>query len=90
MTRDGPSPLPPSLCLGLVAHQSSKCHHAQSLLNLSFRDPRTPHVLESHPKRAAPLSNCDGELRHAVGSHSATLALHLYLAVCNPCSRCRF
>ena len=32
MASGGPSPLAPSLRLGLAAHQPSKCHHAQSLL----------------------------------------------------------
>ena len=69
----------PSLRLGLTASQPSRRHHAQSLLHPSFHDLRTPHVLESHPKRAAPLSRRDNEWRHAVGSHSA---LRLYLADC--------
>jgi len=69
----------PSLRLGLTASQPSRRHHAQSLLHPSFHDLRTPHVLESHPKRAAPLSRRDDEWRHAVGSHSI---LHLYLADC--------
>jgi len=59
------------------------------LLGPSFHDPRTHHVLESHPKQAAPLSHRDGERRHAVGFRSA-LALRLYLAACNPSSSCRF
>ena len=89
MACNGPSPHFPSLRLGLTVSQPSKRHHAQSLLGPSFHDPRTPHVLESHPERAAPLSRRDDERRHAVGSHS-TLALHLNLAVCNPSSSCRF
>jgi len=89
MASDGPSPHSPSLHLGLPAPKPSRHHHAQSLLGPSFHDPRTPHVLESHPEQAAPLSLRYDELRHAVGSHSA-LALRLYLAACNPSSSCRF
>jgi len=89
MASDGLSPLPPSLYLGLTAHQASKRHHAQSLLGPSFHDPRTPHVLESHPEWVPPLSHHDGEWRHAIGSHS-TLALRLYLAAFNPTSCCWF
>jgi len=89
MASDGPSPHCPSLCHGLTVPQPSRCHHAQSLRSPSFRDPRPSHCLESHPERAAPLSRRDDERRHAVSSHSA-LALHLYLAACNPSSSCRF
>jgi len=89
MASDGPLPLPPSLRLGLPAPQPSKHHHAQYLLGFSFHDPRTPYALESHHKRAAPLSHRNDEQRHAVGSHSA-LALRLYLAACNLCSSCLF
>ena len=89
MARVCPSPLPSSLRLGLAVHQPLKRHYAQSLLVPSFHDPRTSHVLESHPERTAPFSRRDGERRHAVGSHFA-LALRLYLAACNPCPRCRF
>ena len=64
-------------------------HHAQSLLGPSFHDPRTHHVLESHPERATPLSRRDDERCHAIGSHSA-LALRLYLAAYNTSSSCRF
>jgi len=88
MASDGPSPHSPSLCLGLATHQPSRCHHAQSLLGPSFHDSRTPHVLESHLERAAPLSHCDDERQHAIGSHSA-IALRLYLAACNTSSSCR-
>jgi len=88
MASDGPSPHPHSLRLGLAAHQPLRPHHAQSLLRPSFHDQRTPHFLESHPERGAPLSRRDDERRHAVGSHSA-LALHLYFAACNPSSNCR-
>jgi len=35
----------------------------------SFHDPRTHHVLESHPEQAAPLFCRNDERRHAVGSH---------------------
>ena len=69
MASDGPSPHPPSLRLGLPAPQPSRRHHAQSLLGPSFHDPRTHHVLESHPERAAPLSRRDDERCHAIGSH---------------------
>jgi len=91
MASDGPGPSThsPSLHLGLPAPQTSRRLHAQSLLCPSFRDPRAHHVLESHPKQAAPLSRHDDERRHAVGSYSA-LALCLYLATCNPSSSCRF
>jgi len=56
MASDGPSPHSPSLRLGLPAP-----HHAQSLLGPSMHDPRTHHVLESHPEPAAPLSRRDDE-----------------------------
>jgi len=90
MASDGPSPHPHSLRLGLAAHKPSRPHHAQSLLRPSFHDPRlvTPHFLESHPERGAPLSRRDDERRHAVGSHSA-FALRLNFAACNPSSSCR-
>jgi len=90
MASDGPSPHSPSLRLGLPAPQPSRRHHAQSLLAPSFHDPRTHHVLESHPKQTAPLSRRDDERQHAVGCHSA-LALRLYLAAYSPgSSSCRF
>jgi len=89
MASDGPSPHSPSLRLGLPAHQPLRRHHAQSLLGPSFHDPRTHHVLKSHPKRAAPLSRHDDEGCHAIGSHSV-LALRLHLAACSPSSSCRF
>ena len=89
MASDGPSPHSPSLRLGLAAPQPSRRHHAQSLLGPSFHDPRTHHVLESHPERAAPLSRRDDERCHAMGSHFA-LALRLYLAAYNTSSSCRF
>jgi len=72
-----------------AAQQPSKRHHAQTLMGPSFHDPRTPHVLESHPERAAPLFSRDDERRQAVSSHSA-LALRLYLAACNPSLSCCF
>jgi len=56
MASDGPSPNFPSLRLGLPTPKPSRRHHAQSLLGPSFHDPRTHHVLESHPEQAAPLS----------------------------------
>jgi len=86
---DGPSPHSPSLRLGLPASQPSRRHHAQSLLGPSFHDPRTYHVLESHPEQAATLSHRDDERWHTIGSHSV-LALRLHLAACNPSSSCRF
>jgi len=89
MASDGPSPHSPSLRLGLPTLQPSRRHHTQSLLGPSFHDSRTHHALESHPEQAATLSRRDDERWHAVGFHSA-LALHLYLAACNPSSNCRF
>ena len=85
----GHSPHSPSLRFGLPAPQPSRRHHAQSLLGPSFHDPRTHHVLESHPEQAAPLSRRDDERCHAIGSHSA-LALRLYLAAYNTSSSWRF
>jgi len=61
MASDGTSPHSPSLRLGLPAPQPSRRHHAQSLLGPSFYDPRTHHVLESHPEQAVPLSRHDDE-----------------------------
>ena len=89
MTSDGPSPHPPSLRLGLPSPQSSRRHHAQSLLGPSFHDPRKHHVLESHPEQAAPLSRHDDERCHAIGYHSV-LALRLYLSAYNTSSSCCF
>jgi len=89
MASDGPSPHPPSLRLGLPAPHPSRCHHAQSLLGPSFHDPGTHHVLESHTKRAAPLSRRDDERCHALVSHSV-VALRLHLATCSPSTNCRF
>ena len=80
---------PPSLRFGLATPQPSRRHHALSLLGPSFHDPRTHHVLESHPKQATPLSRCDDERCHAIGPHS-TLALHLYVASYNTSSSCHF
>jgi len=88
MVSNGPSPQSPSLRLGLPAPQPSRRHHAQSPLGPSFHDPRTHHVLESHPEQTAPLSRRDDERWHAIGSHSV-LALRLYLAACSPSSSCR-
>jgi len=82
-------PHSPSLRLGLPAPQPSRRHHAQSLLGPSFHDPGMHHVLESHPKQAAPLSRCDDEQCHAIVSHSV-LALRLHLAACSSSSSCRF
>jgi len=89
MASDGPSPHSPSLRLGLPAPQPSRRHHAQSLLGPSFHDPRTHHVLESHPEQATPLSRRDDERWHAIGSHSV-LALRLHLAACSLSPSCRF
>jgi len=85
-----PSPLPPSLCLGLTIHYPSKRHHAPFLLGPSFHDLRLPHVLESNHEPAAPISHRNGK-QHAVrvGSYS-TSELHLYLAACHPSSICHF
>ena len=86
-----PHPDSPSLRLGLPAPpgQPSRHHHAQSLLGPSFHDPRTHHVVKSHPKQVAPLSRRDDERCHAISSHSV-LALRLYLAAYNTSSSCRF
>ena len=85
MASDGSSPHFSSLCLALPAPQLSRRHHAMSLLGPSFHDPRTHHVLESHPEQVALLSRRDDERWHAIGSHSL-LALCLYY----PSSSCRF
>jgi len=85
MASDGPSPHSPFLRRGLPTPSQSRRHHTQSLLGPSFHNPRTHHVLESHPEQAAPLSRRDDERRHAIGSHPA-LALSLDLAACNPSS----
>jgi len=55
MASDGPSPHFPSLPCAL-ALPPPRCHSAQSLVVPSFHDPKTPHALESHLERAAPLS----------------------------------
>ena len=89
MASNGHSPHSPSLCLGLTVSQPSRRRHAQSLLGPSFHDPRTPHVLETHPEQAAHLSRRNDERRHAVDSHSA-LVLRLDLAASYPSSSCRF
>jgi len=89
MANDGPSPHSNSLHPDLPAPQPSRRHHAQSLLGPSFYDPRTLHVLESHPEQAAPFWRRDDERWHAIGSHSA-LALRLHLAACSPSTSCRF
>jgi len=82
MASNGSSPHSPSLRLGLPAPQPLRRYHAQSLLGPSFHDPRTHHVLESHPEQDATLSRRYDELCHAIGSHSAP-ALRLYLAAYN-------
>jgi len=50
-----PHPIPLPCALAFLP-QPSRHHHAQSLLGPSFHDPRTHHVLESHPEQAAPPS----------------------------------
>jgi len=75
-----PIPLPHH---GLTVPQPSRRRHAHSLLGPSFHDPRTPHVLESHPKRAAPLFRRDDEWRHAVGPHSTLVLLYLVASEAN-------
>jgi len=89
MANNDPSPHSPSLRLGLSAPQPSRRHHAQSLRDFSLHDPRTHHVLESHPDQVAPLSRRDDEGWHAIVSHSV-LTLHLHLAARSPSSSCRF
>jgi len=59
------------------------------LLGPSFHYPMTPHFLEYHPERAAPLFRRDDERRHAVDAR-CVLALRVYFAACNPSSSCRF
>ena len=61
MASDGPSPHSPSLRLGLTAPQPSRRPHTESPLCPSFQDPRTPHILETHLERAAPLSRREDE-----------------------------
>jgi len=77
------------LRFGFPALQPSRRHNAQSLLDPSFHDPGTHHVLESHHEQAALLSRRDDERCHAIVSHSV-LALRLHLATCSPSSSCRF
>jgi len=81
-----PIPLPCALAFPPPSHQDATT--PSPCWAPSFHDPRTHHVLESHPEQAAPLSRRDDK-RHAVGSHSA-LPLLLYFAACNPSSSCRF
>ena len=66
MASDGPSPHFPSLCLGLTNPQPSRCHHARSLLGPSFHGPRTLHVLESRPERAAPAATMSNDMLSAL------------------------
>ena len=77
MARHGSSPHSPSLRLGLPAPQPSRRHHAQpeSLLGPLFHDPRTHHVLESHPEQAVPLPRRDDERRDNMLS-ALTMLLH--------------
>ena len=72
MASDGPSPHSPSARPGLPAPQPSRRHHSQSLLGCSFHDPRTHHVLESHPEQAAPLSRLDDERCHRLSLRPCT------------------
>jgi len=48
----------PSLRLGLPFPQPSRRHHAQSLLDPSFHDPRTHHVLEAHLEQRYDDDDC--------------------------------
>ena len=73
-----PIPLPCALAFPPPSHRDATTPSPCWALH----DPRTHHVLESHPEQAAPLSRHDDERCHAIGSHSA-LALHLYLAAYN-------
>jgi len=91
MAGDSPSPHLLSQRLGLAAHPSWRRNQATLLGRPSFHDPRTHHVLESHPERAAPFSRSSNERRYATRSHfRVALALRLYLVACNPSSSCRF
>ena len=70
MASDGPSPHSPSLRLGLTAPQPSRRHLAQSLLGLSFHDPKTPHVLarggiQSEP-RLSPAATMSDDMLSAL------------------------
>jgi len=82
-------PIPLPCALAFPPPASHRDATTPSLLGPSFHDPRTHHVLESHPERAAPLSRLDDERCHAIGSHSV-FALRLYLAAYNTSSICRF
>jgi len=75
MASDGPSPHSPSLHLDLPAPQPSRRHHAQSLLGPSFHDPRTHHVLESHPEQASRASSPAATMSDDTPS-ALTLPLH--------------
>jgi len=74
-------PLPCALALPPSSHRDATI--PSPCWGPSFHDPRPPHVSESHPERAAPLSRRNDERRRAVGSHSA-IALRRYLADCSP------
>jgi len=75
MASDGPSPHSPSLHLGLPTPQPSRRHHAHSLLDPSIHDPKTHHVLVSHPEQAAPLSRRDDERCHGLSLRPCTAPL---------------
>ena len=93
MASDGPSPHSPSLRLGLPAPQPSRRHHAQSLLGPLFHDPRTHHVLESHPEQASlpprrwVTTHCRLSLRPCTAPLSCSLQplLKLPLSSLRPC-----
>ena len=53
----------------------SRRHQALSLLGPSFHDPRTHHVLVSHPEQAAPLSRRDDERCHGLSPRPCTAPL---------------
>jgi len=68
MASDCPSPHSPSLRLGLTFPQPSRRRLAQSLLGPAFHDPRTPHVLESHPSepRLSPAATMSDDMQSAL------------------------
>ena len=94
MASDDPSPYSPSLRLSRTVPQPSTRCHAQTLLGPSFHESRTPHVLESHPEQAAPLSRRDSlppwQWATTCSRSYSNLAQRLYLAACNPSSNCHF
>ena len=72
------SPHSPSLRLGLPAPRPSSRLHAQSLLGTSFHDPRTHHVLESHPE---PMTRHPLSLRPCTAPLSCSLQPLLNLSL---------